>query len=116
MSNNLERKIDNYLLEDIYKLDETKCQKIGISFDVFKFTFKEIEQSVDYFSHLLVEKGVKPGDHVALLGTNCYNWLIAFYAIVKVGAVAVLLNYLARHETLVELIKYTDCSFICYGR
>ena len=116
MSNNIERKIDNYLLEDIYKLDETKCQKIGISFDVFKFTFKEIEQSVDYFSHLLVKKGVKPGDHVALLGTNCYNWLIAFYAIVRVGAVAVLLNYLSRHETLVELIKYTDCSFICYGR
>jgi len=108
-------KIDNYLFEDIYKLDEKTCQKIGISFKATEYSFKEIERGVDYYCHILVEKGVKPGDHVALLGMNCYNWLLAFYAIIKVGAVAVLLNYMARHETLVKLIKFTDCKFLCVG-
>ena len=100
----------------IYKLDESKNQIIGLNFKHTPYTFKEIEKSVDYYSHILVSKGVKPGDHVALLGMNCYNWLIAFYAIIKVGAVAVLLNYMARHDTLVELIKDTDCSYLCYGK
>ena len=109
-------KIENYLFEDIYKLDEEKSQIIGLNFKGTPYTFKEIERSVDYYCHVLVSKGVKPGDHVALLGMNCYNWLIAFYAIVKVGAVAVLLNYMARHETLVELIKDTDCKYLCYGK
>ena len=108
--------LDNYLFEDIYKLDEEKSQEIGVNFKGVPYTFKEIEKSVDYYCHLLVKQGVKPGDHVGLLGMNCYNWLIAFYAIVKVGAVAVLLNYMARHETLVELIKYTDCKYLCYGK
>lgn len=112
----IKRELDNYLFEDIYKLDADKCQIYGISFKGTNYTFKEIEKSVDYYSHVLTNKGIKPGDHVALLGMNCYNWLIAFYAIIKVGAVAVLLNYMARHETLVELIKYTDCKFICYGK
>ena len=108
--------LDNYLFEDIYKLDEENSQKIGINFKGTPYTFKEIEKSVDYYCQILIDKGIKPGDHVALLGMNSFNWLVAFYAIIKVGAIAVLLNYMARHETLVELIKYTDCKYLCYGK
>ena len=109
-------KVDFYLFEDIYKLDEEKRQAIAVNFKGVPYSFEEIDKSVDYYCHLLVEKGVKKDDHVALLSMNSYNWLIAFFAIIKVGAVAVLLNYMARHETLVSLIKYTDCKFICYGK
>lgn len=110
------KEIGNYLFEDIYKVDEAYKQTKGINFKGTFYTFDEINRSVDYYAHLLTNHGVKKGDHVALLGMNCYNWLIAFYAIIKVGAVAVLLNYMARHDTLVELIKYTDCKFLCYGK
>ena len=109
-------KIDNYLFEDIYKLDDEKSNTLGLYFQKNSFTFKEIEKCVDYFAKLLKDKGVKKGDHVGLLSMNCYNWMIAFYAIIKVGAVAVLLNYMARHDTLVDLIKSTDCKFLVYGR
>ena len=108
--------LGNYLFEDIYKLDEINSQKIGINFKGTPYTFKEIEKSVDYYCKILIDKGIKPGDHVALLGMNSFNWLVAFYAIIKVGAIAVLLNYMARHETLVELINYTDCKYLCYGK
>ena len=110
------RDIGFYLFEDIYKLDEEKGSGIGVNFQSVNYSFKDVERSVDYFCHLLTEKGVKKDDHVALLSMNSYNWLIAFYAIVKIGAVAVLINYMARHQTLVELIKYTDCKFICHGK
>ena len=79
-------------LEDIYKLNEEESSKAAISFKGVSYTFKEIEKSVDYYAHILVSKGVKPGEHVALLGMNCYNWLIAFFAIIEVGAVAVDMN------------------------
>ena len=109
-------KLNNYLFEDIYKLSDSDASKVALNFKGISYTFKEIEKSVDYYAHILVSKGVKPGEHVALLGMNCYNWLIAFFAIIKVGAVAVLLNYMARHDTLVELIKDTDCKYLCYGK
>ena len=111
-----EVELKNLLFEDIYKLNDEESNKIAINFKGVSYTFKEIEKSVDYYCHILVSKGVKPNDHVALLGMNCYNWLIAFFAIVKVGAVAVLVNYMARHETIVDLIKDTDCKYLCYGK
>lgn len=108
--------LDNYLFEDIYKLDEEKANKVAINFKGVNYTFKEIEKSVDYFAHILKDKGVEKGDHIGLLGMNCYNWIIAFFAIIKVGAVAVLFNYMARHDTLVELIKFTNCKFLFLGK
>lgn len=110
------KNLDNYLFEDIYKIDGENSDKIAINFKKENFTFKEVEKSVDFYANYLTNVGVKKGDHVALLATNSYNWIIAFYAIIKVGAIAVLVNYMARHETLVELIKHTDCSYLCYGR
>lgn len=108
--------VGHYLFEDIYKGDDAKKKVVGIWFDGLEYSFEEIEKSVDYYAHFLAKHGVKQGDHVALLGVNSYNWLIAFYAIVRLGGVAVLLNYMARHDTLVELIKGTDCKFLCYGK
>lgn len=109
-------KVNNYLFEDIYKVNEDKSQISAINFKGESYSFKDIEKSVDYYANFLKENGVKKGDHVALLSMNSFNWLVAFFAIIKVGGVAVLINYMARHQTLVELINFTDCKFICYGK
>lgn len=108
-------KVDNYLFEDIYNVGGDKAKIEALNFRGVSYSFEEIRKSVDYFAHELDKKGVKKGDHVAILALNSVNWLISFYAIIKVGAIAVLINYLARHDTLVDLIKYTDCNYICYG-
>lgn len=109
-------KVKNYLFEDIYKVHEDKSQISAINFKGESYSFKDIEKSVDYYANFLKENGVKKGDHVALLSMNSFNWLVAFFAIIKVGGVAVLINYMARHQTLVELINFTDSKFICYGK
>ena len=110
-----ELKVSPYLFEDIYIVPEEQKRHVAIWLEGVEYTFGEIEKSVDFYADFLVKKGVKSGDHVALLGVNGFNWLIAFYAIVKVGAVAVLVNYMARHEALVNLIKDTDCGYLCHG-
>ena len=105
-----------HLFEDTYKATAEKKNLTAVWFEKKSYTFEELEKSVHYYARFLADHGVKPGDHVALLGANSYNWLVAFYAIIRLGGVAVLLNYMARHETLVDLIKGTDCKFLCYGR
>ena len=35
----------------------------------------------------LVAVGVEPGDRVTLYGPNCWEWVVAYYAIAKTGAV-----------------------------
>ena len=113
----MERKeIGHYLLEDIYKASPEEKDIPALWFEGVSFSYGELERCVDYYAHYLSSHGVKPGDHVGLLGVNSENWLIAFYAIIRVGAVAVLLNYMARHETLVGHIRDTDCTFLCHGK
>lgn len=110
-----QRKIDNYIFNDIYDLDEEKRSKNALYFKGDTFTFSELSRSVNYLASLLKEKGVKKDDHVALISMNSYNWVVAFYAIIKLGAVAVLLNYMSRHDALSDTVKFTDCNFIVYG-
>lgn len=110
-----QRPIDNYIFEDIYKVNEEHHNDIAISFKGVNYTFLELEQSVNLFAKKLIDRGVKPDDHVALLSLNSYNWVVAFYAIIKIGAVAVLLNYMHRYENLVDEIKKTDCKFLVHG-
>lgn len=108
--------VGDFLFEDIYKASPDKRNIVAVWFDGVEYSYGEMEKSVDFYARFLATHGVKKGDHVALLGVNSYNWLIAFFAIVRVGAVAVLLNYMARHDTLVELVKDSDCKFLCHGK
>ena len=64
----------------------------------------------------MIKKGIKKGDHVTLLSFNSYAWIIAFFAIIRIGAVAVLQNYILRHDALVSAVKNSDSSFVVYGK
>lgn len=110
-----QKQIDNYIFEDIYKVPEGKKDQTAVWFKGNEYSFRELEQSVNYFAKELIKKGVKRGEHVALISLNTFNWLVAFYAIIKVGAVAVLLNYMSRIENLIEVMHTADCSFLVYG-
>lgn len=111
-----QRKIDNYIFEDIYHLSDEKKDKPALYYKGEIYTFDELDKSINYFASLLKEKGIKKEDHVALLAMNSYNWVVAFFAIVKIGAVAVLLNYMGRHDSIKDAITFTDCNYLVYGR
>ena len=51
------------------------------------FTFSELESMSNRVANGLVSIGVQPGDRVTLYGPNCWEWLVAYYAIAKTGAV-----------------------------
>jgi len=53
------------------------------------YTFKEFYARVLSISNLLVERGIKKGDRVAVLGENCPNWGISYFAVLRAGAAAV---------------------------
>jgi len=50
-------------------------------------TFAELGQYVDSLATALAQRGVKKGDVVALLLPNCIQYVVCYYAVVKIGAV-----------------------------
>ena len=51
------------------------------------FSFSELEALSNSVANGLVSVGVQPGDRVTLYGPNCWEWIVAYYAAVKTGAV-----------------------------
>jgi long-chain acyl-CoA synthetase len=54
-----------------------------------RLTFRELHVEIERFSGVLVSLGVKQGDRVGLLLPNCPQYLIAWYACQRIGAIAV---------------------------
>ena len=53
------------------------------------FSYAKLRDLIDRFAGALHNLGVKKGDRVMIYVSNCVQWVIAFFGIQKVGAVAV---------------------------
>ena len=60
----------------------------------------------------LVNKGIKPGDHVALLMANYPEFVAIKFAIAMVGAVAVPINFLNKRDELGYVLKQSDAAML----
>jgi long-chain acyl-CoA synthetase len=63
-----------------------------------ELTFREIKSRSDAFARALVELGVTKGDRVGIMLPNCPQYIVAAFAILRLGAVVVNVNptYTAR--------------------
>ena len=63
----------------------------------------------------LVEIGIRPGDHVAMSCPNLPYFPMVYFAILKVGAVAVTLNVLLKPREIAYHLQDSDAkAFICF--
>ena len=71
-------------------LDELAARhpkKEAIVFDNHRINYKNLKDKADLLACSLIHLGVKPGDRVALLAPNRPEWIIATFAIAKIGAI-----------------------------
>jgi long-chain acyl-CoA synthetase len=52
-------------------------------------TFAQVQEKSRRLSSLLLARGIKPGDRVAIISDNCPEWVIAYISLTTVGIVAV---------------------------
>ncbi|PIE34141.1 long-chain fatty acid--CoA ligase [candidate division KSB3 bacterium] len=76
-------------LEDIVQRFPRKC---AIKFQKRKISYRELNESVNKAAHGLVTLGLSKGDRVGILSDNCPEYIITYFAILKIGAIAVPIN------------------------
>ena len=59
-----------------------------------RFTYGELNAATNRLAHALLERGVSRGDPVLLMAGNCVEFLQSYYALAKIGAIAVPINLL----------------------
>ena len=67
-------------------------ENVAVVFRGVSLTYRELEALTRRFAHALRALGIRHGDKVCLLTTNCPEYIVAFYAIARVGAVVSPMN------------------------
>jgi len=75
-----------------------------ISFDRLT-TYQELDELSNRFANALIETGIQKGDRVAFYLPNCLQAIIAFYGIIKAGAIIVTCNVMLKENELAYQLK-----------
>ena len=78
-------------------------------------SYEDMFKGIRGLERKLREMGIKQGSRVALWSYNSANWLIAFFAIVRAGGTAVLLNYSMSSADAAGLLTMTETGFLLCG-
>src|SRR5687767_3091949 len=99
----LENSADKYADRDAVVLGDTRL------------TYAEVNGAANQVANLLVERGIQPGDKVALSCPNLPYFPIVYYGILKTGAVVVPLNVLLKgREVTYHLGDSEAKAFFCF--
>ncbi len=77
-----------------------------------RFTYAEFDAAVNRTAVLLASKGVKKGDVVSFLMPNSVEYIIAYFACWKLGALAGPVNSLLKPHELVYIISNSEAKIL----
>ncbi|EEH64018.1 AMP-binding enzyme [Gleimia coleocanis DSM 15436] len=80
-------------------------QRIALDFMGQQTSYSQLARQIKQAARVLHQAGVKPGDRVGLTLPNCPQHIVALYAIMQVGAIAVETNPLSPRTELSEELK-----------
>ncbi|MEI8399234.1 MAG: AMP-binding protein [Alcaligenaceae bacterium] len=82
-----------------------------------RYTYGELHRLSNQLANGLSSLGIKQGDHVAVMLDNCPEQLLLYFALGKIGAVAVPLNPAIQGKMLTYFLTHSDCmGVICDAR
>lgn len=78
----------------------------------YSLSYDALNRKANQFAQGLLKMGIKMGDRVMIVMPNCPQFIIAFYGVLKIGAVATLPNPDADSERIIQQVQQTDAKLI----
>ena len=105
------------LSEYLTQWAQEQPDKLALCFYGHDITYKELDSLSTCFANLLISLGVKPDDRIAVYMPNCPQLHIAFYGILKCGAVYAPVSPLAKEMELQFQLNDCDTNIIlCFDQ
>ena len=80
-----------------------------------EITWNVFNEKANRFANLLLSRGVKKGDKVAILLMNCLEWLPIYFGVLKTGALAVPLNFRYSSEEIEYCLNLSASDVLVFG-
>ena len=75
-------------------------------------TYRELDNRANRLAHFLAAQGVGPGDHVGIYALNRVEWVESLWAVFKLRAVWININYRYVEDELAYLFNDAGLSFL----
>ncbi len=80
-----------------------------------EITWSVFDEKANRFANLLLKRGVKKNDKVAILLMNCLEWLPIYFGILKTGALAVPLNFRYSADEIQYCLDLSEADILVFG-
>ena len=80
-----------------------------------EITWNVFNEKANRFANLLLQRGIKKGDKVAILMMNCLEWLPIYFGVLKTGALAVPLNFRYSSDEIEYCVNLAEADILVFG-
>lgn len=80
-----------------------------------EMSWRVFEEKANRMANLLLKRGIKKGDKVAILLMNCLEWLPIYFGILKTGAIVVPLNFRYTAEEIKYCLGLSETVALIFG-
>ena len=80
-----------------------------------EITWSVFDEKANRFANMLIGRGIKKGDKVAILMYNCLEWLPIYFGIMKTGALAVPLNFRYAPDEIRYCVEKAEADVLVFG-
>lgn len=79
------------------------------------YTWRDVDRASQIIAEDLSRLGVKAGTHVGICGANSVNWVLTFFAVQKLNAMAMLINPALSAAEIGRVCSIGDITVLCWG-
>ncbi|GAA1993827.1 acyl-CoA synthetase [Catenulispora subtropica] len=81
--------------------------KLALVFGAVRQTFAELDATVNRAANALAAQGIGRGDRVVLLAHNSHGFVVAYFALARLGAVSVPVNFMLGPEEIAYVVTHS---------
>ena len=80
-----------------------------------EITWSVFNEKANRVANMLMSRGIRKGDKVAILMYNCLEWLPIYFGVLKTGAIAVPFNFRYDAEEILYCAELAEVDIIIFG-
>ncbi len=80
-----------------------------------EITWSVFDEKANRFANMLIKRGIKKGDKVAIIMYNCLEWLPIYFGVLKSGAIAVPFNFRYDADEILYCAELAEVDMIVFG-
>ncbi|GAB3803269.1 fatty acyl-CoA synthetase [Virgibacillus kimchii] len=100
----------NTLGDLLVRTRERMPEKEAIVYGSKRLTYAELDNLVNQTAHGFVADGMKKGDMITVMSKNSLDFIIAYFALARIGAVMIPINYMLSTEDIQYILEHAEAS------